>query len=85
MIFKLIRGHLIGTINRVGWWERTINRGEFSLHQSFDEKMLLNSSWYLTVSSINFILYNDLTLNNCFQQINQLINIQMEKELSELS
>ena len=33
---------------------------------------------------MTFILYNNPTLNNCFQineQINQLINNQMEKEL----
>ena len=34
--------------------------------QTFDEKMLLNSSWCLTVSSITFILYNNPNLNNCF-------------------
>ena len=41
------------------------------------KKMLLNSSWYLIVSSITFILNNNPTLNNCFhfcKQINKLIN-----------
>ena len=34
--------------------------------KTFDEKMLLNSSWCLNVSSITFILYNNPYLNNCF-------------------
>ena len=71
MIFKFIRRHLRGTINQGRGRERTVHRGEFSLrhyykHKAFDEKMLLNSSWCLTVSSITFILYNNLTLNNRF-------------------
>ena len=49
--------------------ERTIHRGEFSLHhyykhKTFDEKMLLISALCLTVSSITFILYNNPSLKN---------------------
>ena len=89
MIFKFIRRHFTGTINRVEG-----ERGQFSgdnssytiiTNKTFDEKRLLNSSWCLTVPSVTFILYNNPTLNNCFhiyQQVNQLIINQMENYLN---
>ena len=89
MIFKFIKRHLTGTINRVGEWKRTVHRGEFSLHHYYKQNLRRkNVTEFLVVFFITFILYNNPTLNNCFhtnQQINQLINNQMEKELFKLS
>ena len=71
-------------------------RGQFTgqnsactiITKTFDEKMFLNSSWYLTLSSITFVLYNDPTLNNYFhfcKWIKKLIDNPMEKRLFKLT
>ena len=71
-----------------GIWQRELSgeRGErgqitgensactFITDKTLDEKMLLNSSWCLTVSSITFILYNNPNLNNCFHLFNKSTN-----------
>ena len=62
MISKFIRRHLTGTIN----WLEVSKEDTFTRENSacaiitnktLDEKVLLNSSWFPTVSSITFILY----------------------------
>ena len=84
MIFKFIRRHLTRTINRIFVREgRILGKNStctIITNKTFDENMLLNSSWSLTVSSITFILYNNLTLN-VNQQINQSINTQRKKTI----
>ena len=96
MIFKFIKRDLTGAINVVGG-KRGQSNGQNSscitiINQNFNEKMLLNSLWCLTVSSVTFMLYNKLynnpTLNNYFhinQKSNQLIKNQMDKEVFKSS
>ena len=62
MISKFIRRHLTGTINWVEVFKEDTFTKENSAcaiitNKTFDEKVLLNSSWFPTVPSITFILY----------------------------
>ena len=79
VIFKFIRRHLTGTINRGSGWQRTVQQAEFSLqhyykHKTFNEKILLNSSWCLTVSLIDFILKKIQLITIAFTSVNKSTN-----------
>ena len=51
------QGQLTGEWGEGGrGWEKTVQKVEFSQYKTFDKKMLLNSSWCVTVFSITFIL-----------------------------